>query len=483
MRVQQFAIEGLGHLSALIADEAAGVAAVIDPRRDVDIYLEAARSGGLQIGHVVETHLHNDYVSGGRELAALTGATHVIGAGADVRYGHRPLRDGEGFDVGSLRFRALDTPGHTPEHVSYAVADGSRADEPLLLLTGGSLLVGAVGRTDLLGADNAIPYAGAMHRSLHEVILRHEDSVAVYPTHGAGSLCSTGISSTPWSTIGFERRHNPLLQPMEVEAFARALLAGQPEFPRYFARMRPLNQAGPRLLGGVVPLPRPLEVAQARDALDAGALLVDLRTAAEHAVGRVPGSLSIPAGTSFGTWLGWVVTDPDRPIVLLLGSQADWDDAVRQALRIGFEGIVGYLRGGYLAWAEAGFATEVGGALEVGDLAARLNRGGPDAPLVIDVRQPSEFEAGHLPGALAIGAGDLPDRLDQLPRDRPIATICASGYRSSVAASLLRAAGFERVSWVPGGVPTWGARGFPLAYGGESGAREWTPPKTEVHSH
>ncbi len=491
MRLQQFAIEGLGHLSALIADEAAGIAAVVDPRRDVDIYLDAARDAGLQISHVVETHLHNDYVSGGRELAAQIGATHIIGAGAALRYEHRPLRDGEGVDVGSLRFQALDTPGHTPEHVAYAVSDRARADEPLLLLTGGSLLVGAVGRTDLLGAANAVPYAGEMHHSLHEVLLRHEDSVAIYPTHGAGSLCSTGISSTPWSTIGYERRNNPLLAPMEVDAFARALLAGQPAFPRYFARMRPTNQSGPRLLGGVVPLPMPLEVAAARDAIDGGALLVDARTAAEHSVAHVPDSLSIPSGTSFGTWLGWVVPDPDRPIVLLLRSEADWDDAVRQALRIGFEGIVGYVRGGFLAWAEAGYAAEVGGSLEVSDLAARLDRGGPDAPMVIDVRQPSEFEAGHLPGSLAIGAGDLPDRLDQLPRNRPIATICASGYRASVAASLLRAAGFERVSWVPGGVPTWDARGFALEYGAPDDGGKWPPatgsvpsaPKIEAHSH
>lgn len=465
MRLQQFAIESLGHLSALIADESAGVASVVDPRRDVDIYLEAARDAGLAISHVVETHLHNDYVSGGRELAALTGAAHVIGVRAELGYQHRPMRNGESFAVGSIRFRALDTPGHTPEHVAYAVTDLGRADDPVILLTGGSLLVGAVGRTDLLGAANAVPYAADMHRSLHDVILRHEDSVAVYPTHGAGSLCSTGISSTPWTTIGFERRHNPLLAPMDVDAFARALLAGQPAFPRYFARMRAINQAGPRLLGGVVPLPGPLEVAAARDAVDGGALLIDARTAADHSVGHVPGSLSIPSGTSFGTWLGWVVTDPDRPIVLLLRSEDDWDDAVRQALRIGFEGIVGYVRGGFLAWAEAGYATEVGGSLEVSDLATRLEQGGPEAPLVIDVRQPSEYEEGHLPGALAIGAGDLPDRLDQLPRDRPIATICASGYRASVAASLLRAAGFEQVSWVPGGVPTWGARGLPLEYG------------------
>jgi hydroxyacylglutathione hydrolase len=484
MRLEQFAIEGLGHLSALIADETAGVAAVIDPRRDVDIYIDRARDAGWRISHVVETHLHNDYVSGGRELTALTGATHVIGAGAELRYDHRPVCGGESFDLGSLRFDVLDTPGHTPEHVTYAVVDPWRANEPILLLTGGSLLVGAVGRTDLLGAENAAPYAAAMYRSLHEVILRHEDSVAIYPTHGAGSLCSVGISSTPWSTIGFERRHDRLLAPMEIDAFARALLAHQPSFPRYFARMRPTNQAGPALLGGIVPLPLPLEIGDARAAVEAGALVVDLRPPAEHAAGHIPGSLSIPSGGSFGTWLGWVVPDPDRPIVLVLRNVADWDDAVRQALRIGFETIAGYVRGGFLAWAEAGLPTEAGGATDVRGLARKLEVGGPDAPLVIDVRQVSEYESGHLPGALPILAGDLPDRLDELPRDRPIATICASGYRASVAASLLRAAGFDRVTWVSGGVPTWEALRLPLVYGtGRDVSDLPADLPAEAHSH
>jgi hydroxyacylglutathione hydrolase len=214
---------------------------------------------------------------------------------------------------------------------------------------------------------------------------------------------------------------------------------------------------------------------------------VDLRSPAEHDVAHVPGSLSIPAGSSFGTWLGWVVPDPDRPLVLILGSDDEWDDAVRQGLRIGFESIVGYVRGGFEAWAEAGRASEVGGALDAAGLAGLLSSGGAEAPLVIDVRQASEFKAGHVPGAVPIGAGDLPDRLDSLPRDRPIATICASGYRASVAASLLRAAGFPRVAWVAGGVPTWESAGYPVAYGGPS-AEEWPehePARTrdEIHAH
>jgi hydroxyacylglutathione hydrolase len=483
VRVTQYRIEGLGHLSTLIADEEAGVAAVIDPRRDVDLYIDAARAADLRITHVVETHLHNDYVSGGHELATLIGAVHVIGAGANLAHEYQPTHDGDAFDVGAIRFRALDTPGHTPEHVSYAVADAARSDEPFLLLTGGSLLVGAVGRTDLLGEEKARPYAEAMYQSLHDVLLPNEDSVMVYPTHGAGSLCSTGIASTSWSTIGYERRHDPLLAPMEIDAFARALLAGQPTIPRYFARMRPLNQAGPRLLGGVVPAIPPLFGDELDAALGRGAVVVDARSAAAHARQHVPGSLSIPAGTSFGTWLGWVI-DADAPIVLIVNDADDLDDLARQALRIGYDSIAGYVDGGFEAWRRAGRPVEDGAALDIDDLASGLSAGGPEAPVVIDVRQAAEYEAGHVPGAVHIGAGELPEVLDRLPRDREIALICASGYRSSVAASLLRAGGFERVAAVVGGTPDWAARGYPLDYGAGTDGLEWpTPATTPAHEH
>jgi hydroxyacylglutathione hydrolase len=470
MLIRQFRIEGLGHLSTLIADDSAGVAAVVDPRRDVDVYLAAARELDVRISHVVETHLHNDYVSGGRELAAITGATHVIGAGAALEHEHRPLRDGAEFDVGALRFTTRDTPGHTPEHVAYAIADTGRGTDPALLMTGGSLLVGAVGRTDLLGAEHAVEYAHDMHRSLHDVILAHDDHVIVQPTHGAGSLCASGIASTPTSTIGYERRHNALLRVSDVDLFARRLLRGQPAVPRYFARMRPTNQAGPALLGGLVPEARPLALDETRAALAGGALLLDLRSAAAHAVAHAPGSLSIPLSPSFGTWLGWVV-EPDRPVVLVLDDPADWDDAARQALRIGAErNLVGHLRGGFAVWADGGGPLESNGRLTVEQLAARLDAAGSatrsaDQNLVIDVRQANEYAAGHVPGSIHLAAGSLPDRLDELPRDRPIVTICASGMRSSIAASLLRSAGFADVSWVASGVPAWEAAGYPVVRG------------------
>lgn len=466
MQIRQFRVEGLGHLSTVVADENAGVAAVVDPRRDVDVYLAAARELDVRITHVVETHLHNDYVSGGRDLAALTGARHVIGAGAELRHEHGPVRDGETFDVGSLRFTGRDTPGHTPEHVAYTVADLDRGEDPAILFSGGSLLVGAVGRTDLLGEEHARDYARSMHRSLHEVVLAHDDHVVIHPTHGAGSLCATGIASTPTSTIGYERRHNALLRVTDVEAFVTRLLRGQPTVPRYFARMRPTNQAGPALLGGLVPEPRPLSLAETRGALAGGALLLDLRPPADHSVAHAVGSQNVPLGPSFGTWLGWVV-EPDRPLVLVLERATDWDEAIRQALRIGAEGsIVGHLRGGFGTWADGGAPLESTGRLNIDELAGRLDRAAPsDAPLVIDVRQANEYEAYHVPGSIHIAAGSLPDRLAELPRDHPIVTICAAGLRAGVAASILRSGGFDDVSWVASGVPAWHAAGHPTVRG------------------
>jgi hydroxyacylglutathione hydrolase len=466
MLLRQYQIDGLGHLSALIADDSRGLAAVVDPRRDVDIYLAEARARDLRVAYVLETHLHNDYVSGARELAALTGAEHVIGAGAELAHPFHAVRDGDSFTIGALRVDVLETPGHTPEHVSYAVADGGRAGEPLLLFTGGSLLVGAVGRTDLLGAEHAEPYARQQFASLHEKLLVHQDFVSVMPTHGGGSLCSKSISSTPSSTIGYERRHNALLQHTEIDAFVRALLSDQPAYPRYFSRMRPINQAGPRPLGSL-PIPQPLPRERVRELIGGEHLVVDLRTPAEFMAAHLPGSVSIPAGSSFGTWLGWVVPH-DRPLVLVLPTVAAWDDAIRQALRVGYEQVEGYLHGGFGAWQDAGWPLESATRAtvdELKELLATADGANGEEPLIIDVRQPDEYGRGHIPGALHLNAGDLPERLAELPRDRPIVTACASGYRSAVAASLLQQAGFRDVTWLSGGLPAWKAAGNPIEKG------------------
>ena len=363
MLIRRFVLDGLGHLSTLVVDEEAGRAAVVDPRRDVDGYLAAAAELDVRISHVVETHLHNDYVSGGRELAAATGAEQVIGAGAELRHAFHGVHHGDALTVGALRFDVLETPGHTPEHVAYAVADTSRADEPhpdvhrRLAARRGRRPDGPPRR----GATPT-PYGRAMHRSLHEVVLAHEDFVGVYPTHGAGSLCSTGISAMPESTIGFERRHDPLLSIADADTFARALLAGQPTFPRYFARMRPTNQAGPRVLGPISPA-RPLSPAEVRDAVGTGALVVDLRPPGAHAAAHLPGSLSIPADSSFGTWLGWVVPDPG-PSDRARAERAAASGTTPSARPAGSASTMrssATSQGGVGAWAEAGLPTRTGG--------------------------------------------------------------------------------------------------------------------------
>jgi hydroxyacylglutathione hydrolase len=460
--IRQFIVDGLGHISALVADDARGVAAVIDPRRDVDVYLAAAAERGWRITHVLETHLHNDYISGGPELAALTGARHVIGAGAETAYEHQPTRDGDAIDIGSLRFTTVDTPGHTPEHVAYTLADRDRADDPLAVFTGGSLLVGAVGRTDLLGADNAEQFARQMFHSLHDKLLAHNDYVGVLPTHGGGSLCSKDISSTPSSSIGFERRHSELLAIPAIEDFVRALLFDQPGYPRYFARMRPINKAGATPLG-TIPGPRELTVAQVQALLADDGLVIDARPYPDYAAGHLPGSFAIPAGSSFGTWLGWVVPD-GRPLVFVLESAADWDDLLRQALRIGYDDVRGHLSS-VADWRAAGLPLETGKRANIEELATLLNRGGPVAPLVLDVRQHNEWVEGHIPGSVHLMGGDLPDRLAELPRDRPIMTICRTANRSAIAAGVLLRAGFSDVTWIESGVPAWRRAGFPIEKG------------------
>ena len=394
MEIRQFDLPGLGHLSALLVDESSGQAAVIDPRRDVDIYLDEVARRGLHLGHVLETHVHNDYVSGARELAAVTGATHVIGAAAGLGTAFQPVRAGQAIDVGRLRLTVLETPGHTPEHVSYAVRDAgpSAGDDPVAIFTGGSMLVGSVGRTDLLGPEHARPYALDMHRSLHETLLRQPDEADILPTHGAGSLCSRGIGEAWSSTVGIERTTDPLLAIEDPEAFADALLAGQPAVPRYFSRMRGINRAGPRMLGKI-PAPQPLDPPVVRGRVAAGAQLIDLRPAAAFAAAYVPGSISLPADASFGTWLGWIV-EPDRPLILLLPERASWDDAVRQALRVGYDTIVGYLDGGLEAWRAAGGEVAAGLAQTVLELATSIRSAEP--PLVLDVRQADEYAAGHV---------------------------------------------------------------------------------------
>jgi hydroxyacylglutathione hydrolase len=464
MLLQQFYVESLGHYSYLIGADSEPVGFVVDPKRDIQDYLDAARQQSLQITHIFETHLHNDYVSGALELAAVTGARVHSGAGAESGFERVPIKEGDEFRFGELLVRVLETPGHTPEHVCYTVADTSRSDLPTVMLTGGDLLVGSVGRPDLLGKELGEQLAPKLYDSLHHKILTHEDYVAVLPTHGAGSSCGANISKTRTSTIGYERRTNPFLQQKTQDDFIRFVLAGQPAIPAYYNRMRPTNQQGPRVLG-TLPEPRAMPPYEVEKAVANGAVVIDGRMPAAFGGAHIAGAYSIGLGPNFSTWVGSVVPT-DRPIVLVLDHSSDVEEAVRQLIRTGYEQIEGYLAGGIDAWLAEGEPVVHVPQISAHELREALSRNG-QAPHVLDVRSSSEWQASHIDGALHIPGGDLPGRIEEVPWRENLAVICGSGYRSSVGTSILQQHEFHDVVNVIGGMTAWHHADYPTTKTGQ----------------
>jgi hydroxyacylglutathione hydrolase len=456
MFVQQFFVAGLGHASYLIGDESAGEAAVFDPRRDVDAYLSAARQEGLRITHVFETHLHNDFVSGARDLVGYTGAIHHVPFGAQVAYAHTPIRQGDEVAIGQLIVRALETPGHTPEHTSYSLIDTSRAGVPVAILTGGDLLVGTVGRPDLLGPELARTLAPALYHSLHDKIMTHEDYVEVYPTHGAGSLCGRGISAKRTTTIGYERRFNPALQPSNEDAFVTHVLAGDPTIPAYYARMRPTNKQGPEPLTSP-PLPRPFTPQQVEHAIGHGALVLDTREPAAFAGAHIPSAVSIGLAPLFSTWVGSLLPH-DVPLILLVANETAYSEATTQLRRIGYADPIGYLSGAVAGWTSVDLPV----AFLHQDTVHNLYRAMAHEKHVtlLDVRTSSEWQDGHIAGALHIPLTELKQRMSEVPAG-PLSVICGSGYRSTIACSLLMRASHEQLTNIIGGMEAWSAAKLP----------------------
>ena len=455
MYLQQFFVEGLGHASYLIGSDTTREAAVVDPRRDTRAYLEAAQQAGLRIRYVLETHVHNDFLSGAKALAERLGAEHIASAEAGLRFPHHGVREGDEIRLGELRIRVLFTPGHTPEHVSYVVADTSRAEAPVLAFTGGDLLVGSVGRVDLLGKELGARLAPLLYESLFGKLLRLEDYVEVLPTHGAGSLCGKAISSKRTSTIGYERRFNPALQHTEKDDFVRAVLDGNPNIPAYYARMRPGNQQGAE--GFETPEPRPLGPAEVEHAMDHEAVVLDTRSPGAFGSGHIPGAYNVGLSPMLATWVGSLLP-ADATLVLVLGRESDWNDVVTALGRVGYDRVICYLKGGMAAWQEAGLPLEHMPEIDVAEL-DRRRRGGGDLQ-ILDVRLQSEWDAGHIPGARHIPLHELPARVKALDRRRPTAVICGSGYRSSIAGSLLKQHDFEPVLNVHGGMTAWNEGGY-----------------------
>lgn len=472
MFLQQFFVRGLGHASYLVGDADAGLAAVVDPRRDVDAYLDLARAEGLRIVEILETHVHNDYVSGAEELRQRTGATVRASTIAALTRPHEAIADGDELHLGSLRFRVLATPGHTPDHVSFAVADLSRSTDDWVLFAGGALLVGTAARPDLLGGPEEAARAAAVEfATLRDRIAPLPDWVELYPTHGAGSLCGSGIGGKRWSTIGYERRHNPALLQPDADAFRRFILTDQPTVPAYWRRMRALNQAGAAPLAGLGE-PRPMTVEAVEHAAGHDAVVVDARDPEVFAAGHIPGSFGIGLRDTFGTWVGSVVP-ADRELILVLTHDDDVAAALAQLRRAGYDRVAGYLVGGFDAWQASGNDIARLDTRTADDLASQIASG---AVRVLDVREANEWRAGHIAGAIHIPGGALPRRLDDVPDDGPVAVVCAGGYRSTVAASLLERAGRDHLINMIGGVTAYEAAGHALVVG-ETSAQ----PK-EIHA-
>lgn len=469
MYFRQRFVPGLAIASYLVGDEKSGRAAVVDPTRDVDWYIETARRQRMRITDVLETHVHADYVSGARELKARLAADgvtiHCSGEGGDAwvpRYADRVVADGDEVALGDVRLRALHTPGHTLEHVTWLVFDQTRSvDVPWLALTGDFLFVGDVGRPDLLGAEAQKELAEQLYQSVFDRLEALPEFVEVHAGHGQGSLCGKALSSRVASTVGFERRFNPALRHAEEQSWVDRLLADMPPAPPYFQRMKRVNQQGPAILGPELPGRRPLSASQVHQGLCENCQTLDLRSKEAFAAGHVPGSINIALSDTLPTWAGWVL-EYDRPLLLVLDDPSQHEAAATHLVRVGFDEIHGYLDGGIGAWEAGGYPLERIETLSVHELKKRLEGEGDDRPAVLDVRTASEWRTGHIDGATHIHTGDLSSRLDEVPADRPVAVLCGSGERGSIAASLLKRAGRGRVLNVLGGMTAWRAAGLPM---------------------
>jgi hydroxyacylglutathione hydrolase len=450
MYFKQFYVGCLAHASYLIGD--AGEAVVVDPSRDVDMYLDEAAKQGLAIRWVLETHLHADFVSGHREIAARTGATIGVGEKAEAGYPHRGLKEGDEIAVGGVRLRSLETPGHTPESLCFVVYEGADGP-PWGVLTGDTLFVGDVGRVDILSSRLPVrELAGMMYDSLHQKLLALPDETRVYPAHGAGSLCGRSIGKETWSTIGRERAMNPALVDHGRDAFIADITRDVPETPVYFLHSRDLNRAGPPL-DQARSFPSFLAPRECHALAREGAILLDTRSIEAFGACHPAGALHVSLDGQYASWVGTLLR-PDQDIVLIAEPERA-EEAVMRLARVGYERIAGILEGGCEAWRAAGLPIAATPQLPAEELR-------PADVHVLDVRRASEWDRFHLAGATSIPLAQLSERLRELDPSVEWTVVCASGYRSAIAASLLERAGFPRVRNVGGGMDAYRRAGLPV---------------------
>jgi hydroxyacylglutathione hydrolase len=461
MYVQQFFIDGLGCASYLIGCEGAGIAAVVDPDRDVQKYLDAAQGRGLKITHIIETHLHADHVSGNTDLAIRTGAAIYLHEASGATFAHQVLKHGDVLALGNVRLHVRHTPGHTPESITLLVADTTRAEEPWLALTGDTLFVGDAGRPDLVGIEAAQGLAGQLYESLNNELLPLQDGLLIYPGHGAGSLCGRSIGSVRSTTLGFERLHNPALAPRGKAEFIDFATHDLPEQPGNHQRIKSMNRRGPNPLGDVTP--RALSIHEAIPHFQRGAALLDTRPKADYVQKHVPGSVHLEADDQLSNRVGFVLP-ADVPLVLIVEDAATYRSVVYSLARVGYENIVGYLGESLDTWQAMGLPVTGGDVrdIEPAELSRLLELPDGERPIVVDVREPWEYRQGHVPGSRLIPLGDLMRHVAELDPAVPVAVICASGSRSQSAAALLGQKGFATIYNVLGGTSAWMMNRLPL---------------------
>jgi len=469
MYFKQFYLGCLAHASYLIGSE--GEAAVVDPQRDIDQYVQEAAAQNFEIKYIIETHLHADFVSGHRELAARTGAEIVFGEKAGANFPHRAVKDRDELTIGQVTLRIMETPGHTPESICILVSDSeANAGGPPKLLTGDTLFIGDVGRPDLAGGKGYTPQsmAAMMYDSLHQKLLQLDDAVEVYPAHGAGSMCGKNLSTETSSTIGQQRKFNYALQPMTKSQFVEMMTRDLPEAPAYFAKDAEMNRSGATALNQL-PEPVALSPAEVRELAKAGDVILDVRSAAEFGAGHVPGSLNIGLGGQFASWAGSLIP-LSSAIVIVAESEEKVAEAQIRLARVGFENVRGFIAGGIYGWNQAGLEVAAVPQISVAELKELIDTSA-DLQL-IDVRRGAEYESGHAPRALHAPLIKLRPELPGLGlnSDRPTAVICAGGYRSSAATSILEQNGFTKLLNVTGGTTAWVKAGYQIEIPNEKSA-------------
>jgi glyoxylase-like metal-dependent hydrolase (beta-lactamase superfamily II)/rhodanese-related sulfurtransferase len=458
VKVERFYLGCLAHASYMIGAD--GVAAVIDPQRDVDIYLEAAAKNGWKIEHIIETHMHADFVSGHRELAERTGARIYLGAGSGARFDHVEVRDGDEATFGPCRLRFLQTPGHTLESICIVMNDLGQPQRPASVFTGDTLFVGDVGRPDLSASHTPQQLAAILYQSLHEKLLKLPDDTEIFPAHGAGSLCGRQMSSESSSTIGKQRHSNYALLAGSSEEFVHLLTDNMPAAPEYFAKEVELNRQGAAPVSQL-PALAPLTPAEVLRLQGEGALVVDTRPGMQFGAAHVPGSIHIALTGQYASWAARILGLGTRLIIVGEDPEHVRESQLRLA-RVGMENVVGYLADGVVGWIKGGFELEYIPQITVEEF-DQLRREQPDRIAVLDVREPGEVSGGAIEGSVRIPLGKLKGRVEELDRGKLLVVHCKGGYRSSIATSLLRQAGFRDIANLTGGFDAWKAAGMSSA--------------------